>query len=310
MVWARPETGNNSLNEWLSLGIFEPSLIIVAGGSTVKKTVLLIGVWSLASCGTTAGVQEFTTYAGAFDSVVEASDTVLNELASEERATRIRSIDRGSISAEFDRKDITVFAPSADPPFVASIRFAVRSVADLNGILLAYAQGRPLDILKGDVAALQTSALGFEKVEAKGEAFKAVKGEIALLTEALDILGGIGSREAFRTELVKTADKINAVLDVVLDNTQVAYSTLTASEFRALRRGGADAAAIKEDIATEREMLAEWLHLIELSQVALSKAVEAAGASGGRNEKLIEAAVLSGDLRARVDRIKRLSSAN
>ena len=57
-------------------------------------------------------------------------------------------------------------------------------------------------------------------------------------------------------------------------------------------------------------MLAEWLHLIELSQVALAKAVEAVGAPGGRNERLIEAAVLSGDLQARVDRIKRLSAAN
>jgi len=276
----------------------------------VKKIVVLIGVWGLASCGTTAAVREFTTYAQAFDSVVEASDAVLNELASEERTTRIRSVDRGSVSSKFDRKDITVFAPSADPPFVASIRFAVRSVSDLNGILLAYAQGRPLDILKGDVAALQASALGFEKVDATDAASKALKGEIAILKEALDIFAGIGSREAFRTELIKTADGINAVLDVVLNNSQVAYTTLTASEFRALRRGGASSAAINGEIATEREMLAEWLHLIELSQVALAKAVKAADTPGGRNERLIEAAVLSGDLQARVDRIKRLSAAN
>lgn len=276
----------------------------------MKKIALLIGVWGLASCGTTAGVQEFTTYAKAFDSVVEASDAVLNELASEERTTRLRSIDRGSVSSKFDRKDITVFAPSADPPFVASIRFAVRSVADLNGILLAYAQGRPLDILKGDVAALQASALGFEKVDATDAASKALKGEIAILKEALDVLAGIGSREAFRTELIRTADGINAVLDVVLNNTQVAFTTLTASEFRALRGVGANTAAINEEIAGEREMLAEWLHLIELSQVALAKAVKAAGAPGGRNERLIEAAVLSGDLQSRVERIKRLSAAN
>lgn len=276
----------------------------------MNKIVVLIAVLGLASCGTTAGVQEFTTYAEAFDGVVEASDVVLNELASEERATRVRSIDRGSVSSKFDRKDITVFAPSADPPFVASIRFAVRAVADLNGILLAYAQGRPLDILKGDVAALQASALGFENVDTTDAASNALKGEIAILKEALDVLAGIGSREAFRTELIKTADRINAVFDVVLNNTQVAYTTLTASEFRALRGGGANAAAINEEIATEREMLAEWLHLIELSQVALAKAVKAAGTPGGRNERLIEAAVLSGDLQARVDRIKRLSAKN
>jgi hypothetical protein len=276
----------------------------------MKNIVLVIGVCGLASCGTTAGVREFTTYAVAFDSVVEASDAVLNEIASEERVTRTRTIDRRSISNKFGRKDIAVFAPSADPPFVASIRFAVQSVADLNAILLAYAQGRPLDILKNDVAMLQVSALGFEKVEATDTASKALKGEIALLKEALDILAGIGSREAFRTELANTADKINAVLDVVLNNAQVAYTALTASEFRSLRGAGANSASIQEDIAKEREMLAEWLHLIELSQAALSKAVEAAAAPRGSNTRLIEAAVLSGDLRARVDRIKRLSAAN
>lgn len=276
----------------------------------MKYLVLLLGLCVLTSCGTTAAVREFTAYAEAFDGVVEASDAVLNEIAAEERLTRQRTIDRGGVSDKFTRDDISVFAASADPPFVASMRFAVQSVADLNGILLAYAQGRPLDILKKDVNALQVSALGFEKLEAGNGLSDAMKGKIAIVEEALAVFAGIGSREAFRTELGKTAGKISDVLDVILDNTQVAYTALTASEFRALRGNPPNASVIKADIATEREMLAEWLHLIELSQSALSKAVSAAAPSADRNARLIEAAVLSGDLRARVDRIKRLSAAN
>ncbi|WP_299655749.1 hypothetical protein [uncultured Tateyamaria sp.] len=276
----------------------------------MKKLVLLMAFSALANCGTTVAVREFTAYAEAFDGVVEASDTVLNEIAAEERLTRKRTIDRGSVSNKFTRDDISIFAPSADPPFVASMRFAVQSVADLNGILLAYAQGRPLDVLKKDVNALQVSALGFEKQDTGNGLSGALNGKIAVFEEALDVFAGIGSREAFRTELSKTAGKISDVLDVILDNAQVAFTALTASEFRALRGNPPNAAAIREDIATEREMLAEWLHLIELSQSALSQAVSAAGSSVDRNGRLIEAAVLSGDLRARVDRIKRLSAAN
>ncbi len=271
-------------------------------------------VFALAGCGTTAGVQEFQTYATAFSSVVEASDSVLNEMAAEERVKRIRVIDAGAaggISDTLERKDIPIFAPSADPPFVASMRFAVHSVADLNDILLAYAEGRALDGLKADAAGLQEAGLGFRVTDVADPAAKAINAELEILGEVLGFASGIGSREAFRTELIKAADQINTVLDVVLGQSTTAYRTLTSSEFRALRGStAAQADQIRQDIATEREMLSEWLYLIELSQDALNQAVAAASSKPDQNTRLVEAAVLTGDLRARADRIKRLAAQN
>ena len=266
---------------------------------------------ALAGCGTTAGVQEFQTYASAFSSVVEASDSVLSEMAAEEKTKRIRIIDGGSISDTLERKDIPLFAPSADPPFVASVRFAVHSVAEMNGILLAYTEGRALDGLKQDVAGLQAAGLGFSATEVSEPAAKAINAEILILGEALSFASDIGSREAFRAELVKASEQINTVLDVVLNQSTTAYRTLTSSEFRALRGSTPEQAAqLRQEIATEREMLAEWLYLIELSQVALNKAVSAASGAPDQNTRLVEAALLTGDLRARAERIKRLAAEN
>ena len=275
------------------------------------KRSLGLAIFVLAGCGTTAGVQEFQTYASAFSSVVEASDSVLNEMAAEEKAKRIRVIDGNSISDTLERKDIPLFAPSADPPFVASVRFAVHSVAEMNGILLAYAEGRALDGLKEDVAGLQAAGLGFSATEVAEPAAKAINAEILVLGEVLSFASDIGSREAFRAELVKASDQINTVLDVVLNQSTTAYRTLTSSEFPALRGSSPELAVqIRQDIATDREMLAEWLYLIELSQVALNKAVSAATGSPDQNTRLVEAALLTGDLRARAERIKRLAADN
>lgn len=276
----------------------------------MQKHVLVAFMVVLAGCGTTVGVREFQTYSDAFEAVEEASDSVLNEIAAEERAKRIRALDGRGISDKLERKDISTFAPSADPPFVASMRFAVHSVADMNDILLAYAQGRALAVLKKDVEDLRNAGSGFSVIETASSAAKEMSKSILVLNEALGLLGGIGSREAFRDELAKSSAKINAVLDVLLKHSTTAFRTLTTSERRELLTNPSNAAAIRQEIATEREMLAEWLHLIELSQVALNKAVEAASSQPDRNSRLVEAAVLTGDLRARADRIKRLAAQN
>lgn len=276
----------------------------------MRKFFLFPLLLILVGCGTTAGVREFQTYSDAFAAVVEASDSVLNEIAAEERTKRIRALDGRGISDKLERKDISTFAPSADPPFVASMRFAIHSVADMNNILLAYAEGRSLDALKKDVEDLRSAGLGFSVIETASAAVKEMNSGILILNEVLGVLGGIGSREAFRVELTKSSDKINAVLDVLLKHSTTTFRTLTTSERRELLSNASNASEIRKKIATEREMLAEWLHLIELSQVALNKAVQASSAQPDRNGRLVEAAVLTGDLRARAERIKRLAAQN
>lgn len=277
------------------------------------KHSLILAVMGVSACGTSAGVKEFELYAEAFASVADASDVVLNEIAAEERLMRRHAMDAKSpfgISHNFKRVDISTFAPSADPKLVASLRLAIDSVVAMNAVLLAYAQGRPLDLLKEELADLETIAADASKLAALGEGVTAVEAALKPIEAPLKVLASVGSREAFRTELIKSAQIIHAVLDAVLDNSTAAFTALTQSEFKALREGGSGQDTVKQDIATEREMLAEWLHLIELSQVALTQATAAVGQPSRDETDLINAARITGELGARVERIKRLSAMN
>nr|WP_321462226.1 hypothetical protein [uncultured Cohaesibacter sp.] len=278
------------------------------------KFLLVLVALTVAGCATSSGVREFQTYAKIFDEVVEASDTVLNEMAAQERKQRIRALDGKSISDRLERADISVFAPSADPPFVASLRFAVQSVATMNGVLLAYAEGQALEVMKEDVKQLQAAGIGFETLQTSDLVSPLLVTRISQLEEGLDVLIGIGSREAFRKELASSSDKINNLLDVVLSHSTIAFRTLTSSEFREYQTvqftNAARAAELRQKIATKREMLAEWLHLIELSQQALNKAIAASAEKSGLEYRLVNTAVLLGDMKARADRIKRLAAQN
>jgi len=277
--------------------------------STLSLYVVLSG------CGTTAGVREFQAYSAAFSAVEEASDAVLIDIAAGERAARINQIDgraQFGISTDLDSRDLSTFAPNADPTFVAAVRYAINSVERYNQTLLAYAEGRSLSILKGQISDLNNASIGFTAMPpVKGAD---LLGKIGFLKDLLDVAVGVGSREAFRIELREGGEALGQVLDEILKYSDVAFDMLTGTDFRELRvvSGGNEtrAAALRTSIAKKREMLAEWLYLLQQARAALDGAVRAIDVPQTAGQRLVETAVIVGDLRARAERIKKLAVEN
>ena len=276
---------------------------------------VMIFTLALSGCGTTSGVREFQTYARAFDAVEDASDAVLNEIAASERREEISLLDSASnlrISETLLRQDIALFAPSADPPFVQSMRFAVASVAKFNDAMLAYAEGRAIGILTNQIGEIRAAGVGFEAPVAGAEA--GFSNPIKKLTIGLEILANVGSREAFRSQLSGAVLELDNLLDVLINNSDTAFKSLTAPDFAELRNvrqvNSPEANSIRARISKKRAMLAEWLYLIQLSRSALADAVAAIEAPQSSSSRLVEAAVVAGDLMARADMIKRLATEN
>lgn len=275
-------------------------------------------LFALASCGSTAAVREFQSYKLAFDAVEDASDIVFADIAVSERKTRTELIDasaRNGIADTLDRGDIAIFAPSADPPFVAALRFAVATVADFNDIMLAYAEGRALTRIKGEVRSIRSAGVGFAAVaDDKGSPIGEVGGSIGALNVGLDALLAAGSREAFRQQMRVAGGDLDRVLDTILKHSSTAFRLLTQDEFAELRLASATNPSavpdLQQRIATKRAMLAEWLHLIDQSRGALAAVLVALDHPQSSQSRLVDAAVLAGDLRARAAQIKRLAVAD
>jgi len=277
----------------------------------MKLRYLLVFV-ALIGCGTTAGVREFQSYARAFAAVEAASDVVLAKIAAAERAQSVALIDELSpdgISGRLPRENIVIFAPSADTPYVASVRYAIRSVLQFNDVMLAYAEGRAVGVLKGQIRDIQAAGIGFIAPEAAQQT--ALSAALPALNTALEALAGAGSREAFRAEMRDSADELDTVLEGILNSSETAFATLAGPDFTALRairsQSSKPAEAIRVRIAKKRELLAEWLHLVQLSRAALADAVASIDAPQSGSAQLVEAAVIAGDIMARADMVRRLA---
>jgi len=175
-------------------------------------------------------------------------------------------------------------------------------------VLLAYAEGRAVGILKGQISDIQGAGIGLI-APAAGDA-AALSSALPALNTALEALAGVGSREAFRAEMRGSAEELDTVLNAILDSSETAYATLTGPDFSALRlirSNSKAAAAIRVRIAKKRELLAEWLHLVQLSRAALADAVASIDAPQSGSARLVEAAVIAGDIMARADMVRRLA---
>ncbi|MFL4468360.1 hypothetical protein ACERZ8_00180 [Tateyamaria armeniaca] len=278
---------------------------------------LLCAVTALvAGCGTTAGVREFQTYTAAFNSVYEASDAILTEISAAERAAEIDLIDGPAaqgVSSDFDPANIAIFAPDADPPFVAATRFAINSVLQFNDILSRYAAGRALIVLRDESQSIRDAGLGFADPNAEnlGSDFADISKSVRVIRELFSVLEGAGSREAFRTEMRRSGTELVKLLDLLVSKSDIAFDLLTQDDFADLDfASGAQAAEIRNRIKTEREMLASWLYMIQQSRGLLQQTMNAIDAPQSASSRLVETAVIAGDLRARAEMIKRTAIEN
>lgn len=270
------------------------------------------------SCGTTAGVREFQAYAVGFQELESASEDVLAKLGEAERNSDIALIDEDTvegISGDLARENIPLFASKADPQFTGALRTAVQSVTLYNDALLRYASGSGLSGLSSDVGVFQSGDFGFEAPEGGGASLAELFGasqKVAILISGLE---SIGSREAFRTELRASGKEVIKLLDMLPNFSDTAFNALTRDDFadlrRAIRRGQtADADRLRQSISDDRTMLADWFYMIELSREQLELAMRAIDRPASANQRIVEAALVAGDFRARADSIKALAVKN
>jgi len=286
-------------------------------------------------CASTAGVAEFESYAAAFDQVAISAEPLLVKLRLSERKIGMADIDAGekvnrakvpkididasndvSIAERFDVAHASYFAKSGDPPFTAAMRFSVDSVRRYNATLLRFARGEALEQVQADLSSSLTEGkafmTAFNLVDAAGSATPGIGVAINALNEVLDAASQTGSREAFRTDLRNNGEKLQLLLTEIRNSTPSAFDTLTRDSRSALVLAVAisDQAAIdsnRKQIEKARELLGEWVQLVNISSTALAAAISAIDADSGAAGRIASAAALSADLRVRALRVRELA---
>jgi hypothetical protein len=273
----------------------------------------LVFCTGLVGCGTTAGVREFQTYTAAFDSVHEASESVLTEISIAERAAEIELIDTPSaqgVSSDFAPENIPIFAPNADPPFVAATRLAINSVLQFNDIMSRYAAGQGFSILRNDAQSIRNANIGFGDPDL-GADYADISASLTVIKQLFVVLEGAGSREAFRTEMRTSGAELTTLLELLISKSDIAFDLLTQDDFADLDfASDSEAEEIRDRIRAEREMLANWLYMIQQSQSLLEISMDAIDAPQSASSRLVEAGVIAGDLRARAENIKQAAIQN
>lgn len=271
-----------------------------------------------AACGTTAGVREFQAYTVGFEEFEAASEDVLAVLGDAERRQDIADLDEDTaegISGDLSPVNVPLFARQADPPFTASLRLAVDSVGLYNEALMRYASGRGLSGIRDGIDVFQPEDFGFETPAGGQPGLDVLFGATERAAVVLKGLESTGSRAAFRTELRRSGKEVIALLDLMSNFSDTAFNTLTRDKFadlrRAIRRGQtADAERLRVSIRDDRTMLAEWFYMIALSRTQLLAAMQAIDRPTSANQRIIDAALVAGDFRARADTIKALAIRN
>ena len=236
-----------------------------------------------------------------------------------ERRRAARSSQAGDpiqgLARQFKLEHAAYFAKSGDPPFAGAIRASVASLKRFNAAALVYAEGRALDDARADLTATTANITGgFNALAAAsgvGVAAPAVGPAVEAFLEGASIFGEFGSRDAFREILKEEGGRIDALLTALMDNAPIAFTALTQSDFN--RRGdllldGADVSEVTAKIVAEREILAEWVLLIRDARTLLAdtlRAIEAPQTLGGG---VTVASEVSGDIRARLERIRVLTA--
>lgn len=284
----------------------------------------------LVSVGTTgcvsrAGIAEFQAYKNIFDTAAEAAEPIIAILRNEERALKRGRINDGKaengvavdvasgIAMNFDPAHAEILSDTADPPFTHAVRGAVSVLQSYNEIMIKYAEGTALDALRAEAKRLQNEAIGTASAlaGAAGSSFALGAGaKVALGTigEVAGTLAKSGSRQAFRTELVKREPEMQTLLDELISSTVEAYDLVTRRSQRVVLSGEASAKDERAKIEARRKMLAEWVVLLRNSKIALRSAASAIRDGGGAFALVSGSANTLAEIHASAQRIKDLAA--
>ena len=202
---------------------------------------------SLGGCSNNAGIAEFKVYTQTIDSLVKASQPIVDRLAVAERRNAVRLIDQGAevngatagapdtsvddeliIAPRFAVEHARYFAQSSYPPLAGSINAAFRALDRFNRIALIYANGQSLDAARTDIENLSRSISAAAKLA--GATFP---GGTALnvAIEGGSTIAAFGSRDAFREILKEQGSNLISLLETLRKNSPAVYEQLTQKLF-------------------------------------------------------------------------------
>ena len=259
----------------------------------------------LSSCATNRGIVEFGVYRDAYVSAAETGQSILDRLAIAEREIHERiSPPINATNIKFNPDEASYYSKAVDPPATAAFRRALRAVQMYNDALYGLASGQTAEAMAANISRL--SAVGASAAgELGGLASTAVPGAAAgaatftaaaagvnATVKALEPLNafalGFKTRAEFRERLLSEYHTIDQILKTTRDKTEVIFHALFATtvddsietfedlepitEADTGRVGELKDEKIKK-IKQTRELLSNWVILLDGSRLALNQAV-------------------------------------
>jgi hypothetical protein len=207
----------------------------------MRRLVAFFCVVLLSAC-TSLAVHEFEIYKTAFDKTNEASASILDQLALQERALFLRRYKYARSGTHFDPTLAPFFSESVDPPGTAAFRGALEVVKAYNEIMYGLETGQTAQSLAAKLQAMETAtsnsvtaAAGAIAVGAPG----ASGGMIAAMTGLNEVFSALlpfiqlglkyRAQQEFRIFLVQHYGVVREILFRMRAGTSVIFPVLTAA---------------------------------------------------------------------------------
>ena len=269
---------------------------------TARMLVLFAVALTVTSCASNRSVAEFQVYRTSFTSTSAAGTAILDRLAVAER--KIFVTDAGipdeafppdrEEQIEFRPDEATYFTNAVDPPGTAAFRRALLAITNYNETLFGLASGQTAEALAGNISRIATAGAGVvgEAASVAGVGAGAAGGALAstaavgTINAALTALNPLikaalnaQTREEFRKHLLAEAHTIEKLILITRNGTSEVFVTLVRPilDEASDKNDGLLTEDQKKEIRGIRELLSNWVIMLDGTLVALKAGVAAAG---------------------------------
>lgn len=256
------------------------------------SAILLI---ALSGCAPNRGIVEFSAYRDSYVEAATAGEQVLDELAGAERALYAIAYPFDPKKSEFDPALAAYYVDGGDPPATASYRRVMAAVTAYNDALYGLASGQDAAAVAGRVGRLAALGAGASAELVGGAALsvaatQSVNVAVAALAPLTAELGRIVSGARFRARLLEEAPTIRAAIDAARASTPRVFNALRDSVVTRVQDDQARFGQLNAEeiagITRMRDLMANWVILLDAARAALDVAADAA-AKGGSFEGML-----------------------
>lgn len=265
----------------------------------------------LSACAIRPPPPEFNAYLAAFEEADAATDDLVRTYAPIEKSVRKPKPEAGEneIALSFDPNNAPYWAASGVPRVSAQISRGFTVVERYNTVLIRYAEGESLQQIKPALSSFTTEVGLLGSVFGFPAAGAAVKPVLDGLQTFADALFAVADRAAFARTVEANTDVVREFLRTLRAITPEIYDS--ARQQTLARQGelvradrGDEIAALTEDLLLFRQMLADWILLLERTDESIA-ALQTAVITGQTGTlTAAELAFWTGELRRHAEEIK------